>query len=140
MIVLVILALTAAAELTAEESRKEVRMKTTRQLTDVLKELKVKHPVSISKEDLRELALREDAMNRYYALPGKAKPKKRASSGGKASAGGLPNLDAKADVMFDTYVRAATRPAGQSDEVPSRCTRPTTYQHTGCRQGRQADR
>lgn len=94
----------AAAELTTEESKKEIRMKSTRQLKDILKELDIKHPVSIAKEDLREFALSEDAMNRYYALPGKSKPKRKARSSG------VPNLDAKADAMFDNLVRTASRP------------------------------
>ena len=92
----------AAAELTTEESKKEIRMKSTRQLKDILKELDIKHPVSIAKEDLREFALSEDAMNRYYALPGKSKPKRKARSSG------VPNLDAKADAMFDNLVRTAS--------------------------------
>ena len=99
----------AAAELTTEESKKEIRMKSTRQLKDILKELEIKHPVSIAKEDLRELALSEDAMNRYYALPGKSKP---------TSSSGMPNLDAKADAMFDNLVRTPEMPSCLTSLTP----------------------
>ena len=49
-------------------AEKAVRMKTTRQLKEILTELEIKFPKDADKEDLKELALKHDAIARWEEL------------------------------------------------------------------------
>ena len=63
-----------------DDKRKAVRMKTTRQLKEILGELSIGH-AGLDKEALRELAFREDAIAKYEELHPEKKRKPRASGG-----------------------------------------------------------
>ena len=87
---LVTLLLVATAGLgsadTDEDRQKAVRMKTSRQLKEILSELGIEHD-GLGKDELRELALQEDAVTRWEELhPEKKRKKSRAA----ASAFGKP--------------------------------------------------
>ena len=79
----------ALAEVHAEDDEaaaKAIRMKTSRQLREILSELNVDAPASLSKDELRVLALNENAIQRWEELH----PEKKRSK----PAGGGPDFDA----------------------------------------------
>ena len=78
----------------AEEKR--VRMKTSRQLKEILKELNIKFPSDADKDDLRQIALKYGAMAKWEALHPEKAPR-------TANANGLPpkmNPDNMAEILF----------------------------------------
>ena len=89
---LVLLAFAAAVVSVAADADKEraVRMKTSRQLKDILDELSIPYAPSMSKDDLRALALKEDAVSRWEELHPEKKRKPRASGGGGGFGGDTP--------------------------------------------------
>ena len=70
---------------------KAVRMKTSRQLKEILTELDIEHS-GLDKDGLRELALKEDAVSRWEEIHPEKKRKPRAAGGG-GGGGGIPGLD-----------------------------------------------
>jgi len=88
----------AAADAAAKE--KAVRMKTSRQLKEILTELKIKFPKDADKEDLREIAIEKDALSKWEALhPEKKKPPPGAGGGGQTI--GKQDPDSMAEMMFN---------------------------------------
>ena len=81
----------AAKKYTAEEE-KAVRMKTTRQLKEILTELKIKLPASPTKESLQKLALKHDAIAKWEELHPEKKKKPRPSGGMGGGMGGMPGM------------------------------------------------
>ena len=67
---------------------KAVRMKTSRQLKEILAELGIEHS-GLDKDGLRELALKEDAVSKWEELHPEKKRKPRT-----AGAGGMPDFGA----------------------------------------------
>ena len=66
-----------------DAKHKAVRMKTSRQLKEILTELEVPFVSSIQKDDLRELAYTENAVERWEELHPEKKPRRsRAPAGG----------------------------------------------------------
>ena len=78
----------AAAPLAAAydaEAERAIRLKTTRQLKEMLKALKIPFKSSATKEELRELALEKDALAKYEKrFPEKAKSKTRKAKAKRA--------------------------------------------------------
>ena len=73
----------ASCEASDEEAKaKAVRMKTTRQLRQIFDELGIDAPASLSKDEMRELALQEDAISRWEELHPEKKRRPRAAGGG----------------------------------------------------------
>ena len=66
LLLLLLLATTTASEDQAAKE-KAVRMKTTRQLKEILAELKIKVPPSADKAKLQALALKHDAIAKWEA-------------------------------------------------------------------------
>ena len=81
LLLLLLLAATTASEDQAAKE-KAVRMKTTRQLKEILAELKIKVPPSADKAKLQALALKHDAIAKWEELHPEKKKKKKASRGG----------------------------------------------------------
>ena len=81
---MLVLALAAVSAVHAndEAKRKAIRMKTSRQLKEIMKELDIAHPSSISKDDIRELAYTEDAVNRWEELHPEKKRRPKGAGGG----------------------------------------------------------
>ena len=79
VVVVVLLALCgpAVCDTAAETAAKEkaIRLKTTRQLKEILTELKIKVPKDAGKEALRSLALKHDAITKYEELHPEKKKK-----------------------------------------------------------------
>ena len=97
------LCVTLALAATAEEA-KAVRMKTTRQLREMMKEVGMKYDKDDSKEQLREHALEMKLMEKYEKkFPGKLKKKapRGAAGPGGAGAGGMPSPDQMAGNLFE---------------------------------------
>jgi Ca2+-binding EF-hand superfamily protein len=67
LLLVALTALTAAQDV--EETKRTIRMKTTRQLRELLAAVGVKFEESADKEALRELALKHNALSLYEALP-----------------------------------------------------------------------
>ena len=67
---------------------KAVRMKTTRQLREIFKELDIDAPASLSKEELQALALKENAVSRWEELHPEKKRKPRGPGPGGFAFGG----------------------------------------------------
>lgn len=96
ILLLVLLASAIAADPAKE---KAVRLKTTRQLKEILTELKIKVPKDADKEDLRELALKHDAISKWEELhPEKKKGPPR--GGGPMPGGGGMGAGNMADMMW----------------------------------------
>ena len=79
-----LLALALTVVSASDEKEKAIRLKTTRQLKEILKELKIKYPADADKDKLRSLALKHDAITKYEELHPETKRSKesRASRGG----------------------------------------------------------
>lgn len=77
-------------------AEKAVRMKTTRQLKEILTELEIKFPKDADKEDLKELALKHDAIARWEELH----PEKKKMPRGPAGHGGASAISGMADMLF----------------------------------------
>ena len=77
VLLLVLLALsTCLADEDEGTRRKAIRMKSTRQLKEIMTELKIKH-TGLGKDELKELAFRENVVWRWEELhPEKKKPKR----------------------------------------------------------------
>ena len=71
-----------AVVLAEEDAAKAVRMKTSRQLREILHELDIDAPASLSKDDLRKLALDTNAIPRWEELHPEKKRRPRAATGG----------------------------------------------------------
>lgn len=66
---------------------KAVRMKTSRQLKEILTELKIKVPKGADKEDLQDIALKHDAIAKWEELHPDKKKKPRPRGGAPGGAG-----------------------------------------------------
>merc|ERR1712087_19424 len=73
--------------------QKAIRMKTSRQLKEMMTELGVDHKKTKSIDDLRKLAYKEDVVTRWEKLhPEKKKPKRSSGGGGyPGGGGGMPD-------------------------------------------------
>ena len=67
-LLLIVGACVAASELNDDEAKKAVRMKTSRQLREILDELDIHAPAGASKDELRDIALKENAIPRWEEL------------------------------------------------------------------------
>jgi len=79
---------------TDAEAERGVRMKTKRQLVEILKEVGVKTPASADKEELRKLALKHDAVAKWEKLH----PEKKKKPRGGTSDG--MNFEGMGDMLF----------------------------------------
>jgi len=79
--------LTAGARAASASEKKAVQMLTTRQLKEVLAELKIPYKSDASRDDLKAIVLKHDGIQRWYELHPE-KRKKRAGSGGRGGGGG----------------------------------------------------
>uniref|UniRef100_A0A7S2DPR1 EF-hand domain-containing protein n=1 Tax=Haptolina brevifila TaxID=156173 RepID=A0A7S2DPR1_9EUKA len=96
--VCVVLSLAIGAHAYDAAAEKAVRMKTTRQLKEILKELKIKFDKDADKEELREVALETGAITKWEALH----PEKQRTPRGM-NPDGMPstmNPDNMADMIF----------------------------------------
>ena len=85
---------------------KAIRMKTTRQLKEMLTDLGIEFKKGASKDDLRALVWEHDALSRYEAAhPEKASKKKSSKKGrgsrGGGGRGGDPAMDEQLRMMFE---------------------------------------
>ena len=90
---LVVATLAAAAASAADA--KAVRMKTARQLKEILADLDIDVPAGADKEALRALATEHDAITKYEAKHPEKKKKKPAPG-----TGGMPSGDAMGEMLF----------------------------------------
>ena len=73
-------------------------MKTSRQLKEILQELKIKFDADADKEELREIAIKHDAVSKWEEKhPEKKKPKRTPGVGG---GGGMPDPSNMAEMIF----------------------------------------
>ena len=80
-------------------AEKAVRMKTSRQLKEILTELKIKFDKDDDKEDLRAIALKHDAVSKWEALHPEKKKQPRPAGGGPGNIG-TQDHGSMADSMF----------------------------------------
>ena len=93
------LLLAAAALADDEAAAKAVRMRTTRQLKEILDDLNIKYPKNADKDALRELALEEDAIAKYEEKHPEKK-KKKATGGMPGMPGGMPDMSNIGEMLF----------------------------------------
>ena len=90
---LLVLLVGAAVADSDAAKKKAVRMKTSRQLKEILSELSIEHG-GLDKDGLRELALKEDAVSRWEELHPEQKPKPRwRTPGGSADPDTLNGME-----------------------------------------------
>ena len=80
MLLVLLLALASpawSADADAAAKEKAIRLKTTRQLKEILTELKIKVPKDAGKETLRSLALKHDAITKWEELHPEKKKKEK---------------------------------------------------------------
>lgn len=94
-----IVLLLAAALADDEAAAKAVRMRTTRQLKEILDDLNIKYPKNADKDALRELALEEDAVTKYEEKYPEKK-KKKATGGMPGMPGGMPDMSNIGEMLF----------------------------------------
>ena len=93
------LLLAAAALADDEAAAKAVRMRTTRQLKEILDDLNIKYRKNADKDALRELALEEDAIAKYEEKHPEKK-KKKATGGMPGMPGGMPDMSNIGEMLF----------------------------------------
>ena len=89
----------AAALADDDAAAKAVRMRTTRQLKEILDDLEIKYPKNADKDALRELALEEDAITKYEEKHPEKK-KKKATGGMPGMPGGMPDMSNIGEMLF----------------------------------------
>ena len=89
----------AAALADDDAAAKAVRMRTTRQLKEILDDLDIKYPKNADKDALRELALEEDAITKYEEKHPEKK-KKKATGGMPGMPGGMPDMSNIGEMLF----------------------------------------
>ena len=94
-----IVLLLAAALADDEAAAKAVRLRTTRQLKEILDDLNIKYPKNADKDALRELALEEDAVTKYEEKYPEKK-KKKATGGMPGMPGGMPDMSNIGEMLF----------------------------------------
>ena len=94
-----IVLLLAAALADDDAAAKAVRMRTTRQLKEILDDLDIKYPKNADKDALRELALEEDAIAKYEEKHPEKK-KKKATGGMPGMPGGMPDMSNIGEMLF----------------------------------------
>ena len=133
-----LLALVSGAKSKEEQkaAAKAVRMKTTRQLKEILAELKIKVPKDADKEDLMELALKHDAIPKWEELHPEKKKKPRMPGGGMPG-GGMPGggQESIADMMFPMSNAAPPEPWNPGPQSLSCLTTPGF--ESPCRSGQE---
>lgn len=108
---LALLAATTSAISSSEESERALRLKTSRQLKEILDDLDIAYPSGSSKEKLREIAMREDAwsqyerdfpdkVNKYKGKPPSATTKTKFSTGDEKTDNDLGIADTPPDQDF----------------------------------------
>ena len=81
--------LAAASE---EDTKRQIRLKTTRQLKEILSELKIDFPANAGKDELRDVAFANDALKKYEMLPGKQRTPKPTGGAGGGSGSDMTNM------------------------------------------------
>jgi len=94
-LVVAMLAAAAASAAADADTAKAVRMKTARQLKEILADLDIDVPAGADKEALRALAMEHDAITKYEAKHPEKKKKKPAPG-----TGGMPSGDAMGEMLF----------------------------------------
>jgi len=122
LLVVLVLATAPLAAAYDAEAERAVRLKTTRQLKEILKALKISFKASATKEELRELALKKDAIAKYeQKFPEKAKKRKpKAKRAGPDAGELLRMLDIDGDGTLsreEVIESGAFRPQGMDPDM-----------------------